>query len=60
MNARSKDHPELGVEGNPLLEGLAPYVTLLPMAQLLQNEPLKQIRWQSLKPELREVHLRKV
>jgi len=37
MNARSKDHPELGVEGNPLLEGLAPYVTLLPMAQLLQN-----------------------
>lgn len=60
MNARSKDHPELGVEGNPLLEGLAPYVTLLPMAQLLQNEPLKQIRWQSLKPELREVHLKEI
>ena len=55
MSARSTDHPELGAEGNPLLEGLAPYVTLLPMAKLLQNEPLKQIRWQSLKPELRAV-----
>ena len=60
MAARSTDHPELGPEGNPLIEGLAPYVTLLPMAQLLQNEPLKQIRWQSLKPELREVHLKEI
>lgn len=60
MASRSPDHPELAGESNPLLEVLAPYTTLLDMAKVLQNEPLKQIRWQSLKPELREVYLKEI
>lgn len=57
MSSPSSDHPELGGGRNPLLEVLAPYIPLSGLPKALQNEPLKQIRWQSLKPELREVHL---
>lgn len=60
MVARSTDHPELGGESNPLLEVLAPYVTLQNMPKFLQNEPLKKIQWHTLKPEFREVHLQEI
>lgn len=57
MPSRSPDHPELGGGRNPLLEVLAPYVPLLGLPKVLQCEPLKEIPWKSLSPELREVHL---
>lgn len=60
MRSGSQDHPELGSERNPLLEALAPYAPLSGLPKVLQNEPLSKIRWKSLPPELREVHLREI
>ena len=60
MPSSPPDHPELGGERNPLLEALAPYVPLSELPKALQNEPLNKIRWKSLSPELREVHLREI
>ena len=60
MPSSPQDHPELGGERNPLLEALAPYVPLSELPKALQNEPLNKIRWKSLSPELREVHLREI
>ncbi|MBS1770547.1 MAG: TniB family NTP-binding protein [Acidobacteria bacterium] len=57
MALRMPKHPELGGERNPLLEALAPFVPLSGLPAVLKTEPLKKIRWQSLKPEFREVHL---
>lgn len=53
-------HPELGPEGNPLLEVLAPFSPMSELPKLLQHEPLKNIPWRALKPEDREIYLREV
>lgn len=50
MPSLPTDHPELGGEQNPLLEALGPYIPMSGLPKALQNEPLKQIRWQSLRP----------
>lgn len=53
-------HPELGPEGNPLLEVLAPFSPMSELPELLRHEPLKNIPWHALKPEDREVFLREI
>ncbi len=60
MTSRSIAHPELGGEQNPLLEVISPYIPLSELPKALQNEPLKKIPWRSLRPEIREVHLRQI
>jgi hypothetical protein len=60
MASRASDHPELGGARNPLLEALGPFIPLSSLPKALKSEPLNVIPWQSLDPEVREVHLRQI
>lgn len=54
MSNQRRDHPELALGPNPLLESLAPFLPLKDLPAALKREPLATVDWRSLPPEQRE------
>lgn len=57
MRDRRRDHPELILGPNPLLEALGPFIPMKGLPAALRNEPLAHVAWRSLPPEQRETLL---
>jgi len=51
------DHPEKLLGDNPLFEGISPFIPMSKLPAALLREPLANIPWQSIEPELREPFL---
>ena len=51
------DHPENLIIENPLLEGLAPFISISKMPGALLHEPLVNVNWRAIEPEMREPYL---
>ena len=54
MSNQRRDHPELALGPNPLLEALAPFLPVKDLPAALRREPLANVDWRSLPPEQRE------
>ena len=54
MRDKRYDHPELIAGPNPLLEALAPFVSMKGLPAALRKEPLANVDWRSLPPAQRE------
>lgn len=51
------DHPEKLLGENPLFEGISPFIPMSKLPKALLREPLANVPWQSIEPELREPYL---
>ncbi|WBX95251.1 TniB family NTP-binding protein [Pseudoxanthomonas mexicana] len=54
MSNQRRDHPDLALGPNPLLEALAPFLPVKDLPAALRREPLANVDWRSLPPEQRE------